>query len=88
MPTMSESQKRTAKTRKARWSKQVKPYYAECLSCSLNCSVLLTRSEGSYDLMRCPKKHGPAVQYAGLVNATEEEIEKVKKEIEKNGKRK
>ena len=38
--------------------------------------------------MRCPKKHGPAVQYAGLIGKTEEEIEKVKKEIERNGKRK
>ena len=57
MPQKTETQKRLEKLRQAKWNKEEKPYYRECLSCSLSCEQLIRYRETSYNILTCPKTH-------------------------------
>ena len=65
MPQKSEKQKRQEKMRQAKWNRAEKPYYHECLSCSLSCAQIIRHGAMSYDIMTCPKAHKgePAFPY-------------------------
>jgi hypothetical protein len=77
-----------AKQRKEKWSKAVKPYFKECLTCQRACKVLGNRLDTSFTIETCSKPHGEAVQYPYLVGKSDKEIDELKKEIKKNAKRK
>ena len=57
MPQKTEKQKRQEKLRQAKWNRAEKPYYHECLSCSLSCEQIIRYGAMSYNILTCPKKH-------------------------------
>lgn len=57
MPQKSEKQKRQENLRRQRWNKAEKPYFTECLSCSLSCEQIIQHGSMSYSILDCPKKH-------------------------------
>ena len=62
---MRKQEANAKKARTARWNKAEKPYFAECLTCALSCSMLIRFGKTSYDIMTCPKAHagGPVFPY-------------------------
>ena len=65
MPQKTDKQKRQESLRRSKWNRAEKPYYKECLSCSLSCSQIIMYGTMSYDILNCPKKHKgePAFPY-------------------------
>lgn len=83
--TEADTRKRRATTRRAKWDKACKPYFKECVTCSLSCEQIIKYSDTNYNLYNCPKTHKeePAYYYAWLEG--KREYEKQKEEREKHG---
>ena len=65
MPQKTDKQKRQENLRRNKWNRAEKPYFTECLSCSLSCAQIIRHGAMSYDIMTCPKAHKgePAFPY-------------------------
>ena len=57
MPQKTEKQKRTENLRRQKWNRAEKPYFHECLSCSLSCEQIIQHGAMSYNILNCPKAH-------------------------------
>ena len=57
MPQKTDKQKRTENLRRQKWNRAEKPYFHECLSCSLSCEQIIQHGAMSYNILNCPKKH-------------------------------
>ena len=57
MPQKTDKQKRQESLRRNKWNRAEKPYFHECLSCSLSCEQIIRYGAMSYNILNCPKKH-------------------------------
>ena len=57
MPQKTDKQKRQESLRRSKWNRAEKPYFHECLSCSLSCEQIIQHGATSYNILNCPKAH-------------------------------
>ena len=85
MSQKTDKQKRQENLRRNKWNRAEKPYFHECLSCSLSCEQIIQHGAMSYNILNCPKTHKGEPLFPYKFMEMKKEYEQ--QEAMKNGKR-